>query len=75
MALCIKISNAWIGEDDFKIKSVFKDNISSGICFKINGPEIKSASVPEQNLKSLGLKHTCNSQLLWILYLPGAWSI
>lgn len=39
-----------------KIKSVFKDNISSGICFKINDPEIKSASVSKQNLKSLELK-------------------
>lgn len=41
-----------MSQDDFKIKS-FKDTISSGICFKINGSEMKSASVPKQNMNTL----------------------
>lgn len=38
----------------------FKDTISSGICFKINGSEIKSASVPKQNMKT----YLCQSAIM-----------
>lgn len=47
-----------------KIKNFFK-YISSGTCFKINVPEIKSASVLKQKMKSLELKQTCIRLLSW----------